>query len=490
MFSKAILTVKEMYHAESLSIENGVSGLTLMENAGKAVTNIITTRWQSRPITVLCGPGNNGGDGFVIARLLADIGWPVKLALLGNINALTGDAATNARRWNKPVETLSLQTLDETEIVIDALFGVGLNRDLKGKVAEVIKAINMRSLTCIAIDIPSGVHGDSGKILGIAPKAKLTVTFFRPKPGHLLIPGRESCGELVVADIGIPEKVLKSIRPSIFYNDPKIWADRYPWPNTNSHKYQRGHAIIAGGDTVTGAARLAALAARRIGAGLVTIAAPTKSFAIYSAGLPGNLVKETPNAKAFTTYLNDPRSNAVLIGPGSGISLETHDKVLGALKLKKTCVLDADALTTFSDNSKLLFNSIQYATSCVLTPHEGEFQRLFNIDPIEDKLTRTRKAAEISSAVVLLKGPDTVITEPNGTTVINSTGTPFLATAGSGDVLAGMITGLLAQGANVFDATIISAWLHGIAAENFGPGVIAEDLIDEIPSILNSLMNK
>ncbi len=490
MFSKAILTVKEMYHADSLAIESGVSGLTLMENAGKAVADTIIARWQPRPITVLCGPGNNGGDGFVVARLLADIGWPVKLALLGDINALTGDAAISAKRWNKPVETLSLQALNETEIVVDALFGAGLNRGLEGETAEVIKAINMQSLTCIAIDIPSGVHGDSGKILGVTPKAELTVTFFRPKPGHLLMPGREFRGELIIADIGIPEKALKNIRPSIFYNDPEIWANRYPWPDTNSHKYQRGHAVIAGGETITGAARLAALAARRIGAGLVTIAAPTKSFAIYSAGLPGNLVKETPNANAFTAYLNDPRCNAVLIGPGSGISLETRDKVLGALKLKKSCILDADALTTFSNNSELLFNSIQCATSCVLTPHEGEFKRLFDISPTEDKLTRTRKAAETSGAVVLLKGADTIIAQPNGTTVINSTGTPFLATAGSGDVLAGMITGLIAQGANTLDAAAISTWLHGIAAENFGPGIIAEDLIDQMPAALNNLMNK
>ena len=239
-----------------------------------------------------------------------------------------------------------------------------------------------------------------------------------------------------------------------------------------------------------GAARLAALAARRIGAELVTIAAPPKSFAIYAAGDPGNLVTETPNTKTFTTYLNDPRRNVALIGPGIGISLETRDKVLGALMLKKSCVLDADALTTFSDEPEVLFDAIRCAASCILTPHDGEFQRLFDMNLAENKLARARRAAEVSGAIVLLKGADTVIAHPNGTTAINSTGTPFLATAGSGDVLAGIITGLLAQGADAFDSATTGAWLHGAAAEKFGPGMIAEDLLDVIPTILAKLMER
>ena len=490
MLTNAILTVKEMYRADSAAIESGTPSLTLMENAGKAITDAITARWQPCPVTVLCGPGNNGGDGFVVARLLANKGWPIKVALLGNIEALEGDVATNAKYWKNTVQALSMETLNDTEIVIDALFGSGLNRNLETPVSEVVEAINTRSLTCVAVDTPSGVHGDSGKILGIAPKAKLTVTFFRPKPGHLLMPSRDYCGELIVADIGIPEIVLEKIRPSIFYNGPEIWANCYPWPATNSHKYKRGHAIIAGGASMTGAARLAALAARRIGAGLVTIAAPPKSFAIYASGDPGNLVIETPDTKTFTAYLNDPRRNVVLIGPGTGVSLETRDKVLGTLMLKKSCVLDADALTSFIDEPEVLFDAIRYAASCVLTPHEGEFQRLFDMDLAEDKLTRARKAAEVSGAVVLLKGADTVIAHPNGTTAINSTGTPFLATAGSGDVLAGIITGLLAQGADAFNSATMGAWLHGAAAETFGPGMIAEDLLNVIPTVLAKLIQR
>ena len=489
MFTNAILSTQEMYRADALAIEGGTPGLTLMENAGKAIADAIAARWQPCPIIILCGPGNNGGDGFVVARLLDGQGWPVKLALLGEIGTLKGDAATNARRWKGTVEPLSLEALDGMDLVVDALFGAGLARPPEGVVAEVIEAINVRWLPCVAVDTPSGVHGDNGEVLGIAPNAELTVTFFRPKPGHLLMPGREYRGELVVADIDISGSVLDEIQPTTMLNGPELWAGRYPWPASDGHKYSRGHAVIAGGPVMTGAARFAATAARRTGAGLATIASPPEAFEIYAASDPGNLVAKTPDLAAFSACLNDLRRNTVLIGPGAGISEDTRDKVLAGLKAGKSCVLDADALTVFGDDPGTLFDAIG-GTPCVLTPHEGEFQRLFGGSLGDDKLSRARKGAEISDTIVLLKGADTVIAGPDGQVAINTTGTPFLATAGSGDVLAGMVTGLLAQGAPAFDAACAGAWLHGVAAEKIGPGLIAEDLLHAIPAVLADLMEQ
>lgn len=322
---------------------------------------------------------------------------------------------------------------------------------------------------------------------GVAVRADLTVTFFRPKPAHFLMPGREHCGEVAVVDIGIAGSVLDEIRPRTQFNDPASWGGRFPWPAAAGHKYSRGHAVIAGGAEMTGAARLAATAARRIGAGLAAIAAPPDAWAVYSAGPPGNIVAKVADSAAFRAFMEDPRRNAVLIGPGAGLGDDTREKALAALAAGKACVLDADALSVFGDDPATLFEAL--GSDCVLTPHEGEFSRLFDIDPALDKLERARVAAQVSGAVIVLKGADTVIAAPDGRAVINDTGTPFLATAGSGDVLAGMIVGLLAQGMTAFDAARAGVWLHGLAAENFGPGMIAEDIVDEIPDTLDQLMD-
>ncbi|MBT6096373.1 MAG: NAD(P)H-hydrate dehydratase [Rhodospirillaceae bacterium] len=487
VFSNAILSVDEMYRADAAAIAAGTPGLALMENAGSAITDAITDRWTPRPTAILCGPGNNGGDGFVVARLLTDRGWPVRLALLGDVSNLKGDAAANAERWSGDILPLNMDILSGAELVVDALFGAGLARAVDGVAADIINAVNAQWLPCVAVDTPSGIHGDSGQVLGTAPHAELTVTFFRPKPAHLLMPGRSMCGDLVVADIGIPDAVLEEIGPLTQFNGPEIWAGRFPWPAADGHKYGRGHAVIAGGDTMTGAARLAATAARRMGAGLVTIASSSAAFAIYAGSDPGNLVTEAANGEAFSAFLHDPRRNAVLIGPGAGIGEQTRAKVLAALSAEKACVLDADALTSFAGEPETLFAAINQP--CVLTPHEGEFQRLFGASDGEDKVSRARRAAQASGAVVLLKGADTVIAAPNGRVAINDTGTPFLATAGSGDVLAGMIVGLLAQGMDAIDAARAGAWLHGMAAEEFGPGLIAEDLVDMIPDVLAELLD-
>ncbi len=482
MLPNAILSVDEMYAADATAMAAGIPGLELMENAGWAIADAICARYEPSAVTVLCGPGNNGGDGFVVARLLAGRGWQVRLALLGEAAKLKGDAAVNAARWTGDVEPMTPAALDGADLVVDALFGAGLARDLDGVAAEVIEAVNARWLPCVAVDMPSGVHGDSGVIMGTAPHVDLTVTFFRPKPGHLLMPGRARLGELVVADIGIPDAVLEEIRPQTQRNGPEIWGGRFPWPAADGHKYARGHAVIAGGATMTGAGRLAATAARRMGAGLATIASPPDAFAIYAAGDAGNIVAVTEGADAFATLIDDPRKNAVLIGPGAGTGQETRDKVLAALSRNKRTVLDADAITSFTDMPDALFGAI--GSDTVLTPHEGEFARLFGEIGETGKIARARAAAETSGAVVLLKGADTVIAHPDGRATINDTGTPFLATAGSGDVLAGMVVGLMAQGMDGYDAARAAAWLHGRAAEMLGLGLIAEDLPGAIPAVL------
>ncbi len=479
----ALLTVAEMYRADRAAVAAGIPSLDLMEAAGGAVAAELVRRWQPCPVAVLCGPGNNGGDGFVIARHLARAGWPVRLALLGGRDALQGDAAVNAQRWSGAVEPADARCLDGVGMVVDALFGAGLGRPLDGAARELVHAIETRALPCIGVDVPSGVHGDSGAVLGAALHCRLTVTFFHRKPGHLLQPGRERCGEVVVADIGIPASVLDDIRPTTFANHPDLWRVQLPRPGTSDNKFRRGHAIVWGGSQMTGAARLAARAARRVGAGLVTIAAHPDVFAIYAADAPGNLVMPVVEAADFQDVLADERRNAVLVGPGAGVNEETRQRALAALEAGKSCVLDADALTVFQDDPRELFDAIH--GPCAMTPHEGEFARLFTVEG--DKPTRARAAAAESGAVILLKGADTTIAAPDGRVAINANAPPELATAGSGDVLAGLILGLLTQGMAPFEAACAAAWMHGAAAAAFGPGLIAEDLPEGLPAVLRAL---
>ncbi len=484
----ALLSVDEMTRADAAAVAAGVPGVELMEQAGRAVAEAIRARWQPDPLLVCCGPGNNGGDGFVVARLLSAAGWPVRLALLGERDRLKGDAAHHAERWPGEVLTLAPEVIGECRIVVDALFGAGLSRGLEGAARAVIEELAARALPVVAVDVPSGLAGDTGAVLGdVCPKAALTVTFFRKKPGHLLLPGRELCGDVVVADIGIPDSVLEAIAPETWENAPGLWLDGYPWRRPGDHKYRFGHALVLGGATMTGAARLAARAALRVGAGLVTVACPRAAMPIYALGMPSGITEPLDRAADFERLLEDPRHNAVLLGPGNGVTAETRDRVLATLGAGKAVVLDADALTVFQDRPDALFDAID--GRCVLTPHEGEFARLFP-DLAGDKLSRARLAAERSGAVVLLKGADTVIAAPSGKAVINANAPPELATAGAGDVLAGLITGLLAQGMEVFDSACAAAWLHGATATSIGRGMIAEDIPERLPETLRRLTQK
>ncbi len=478
----ALLTPDEMGRADRLAVAAGVPGAVLMENAGRAVADAVLGRWTPRPVMVLCGPGNNGGDGFVAARHLAAAGWPVRLLLLGARSALKGDAAQHAALWIGPVEPLAGMLPVDAALVIDALFGAGLSRDLDGVARAVLETAVARLVPIVAVDVPSGLDGATGRIRGYAPHAVLTVTFFRKKPGHLLFPGRMLCGETAVAEIGIPASVLAAVAPRSFENAPTLWLGEFPWPHTDGHKYRRGHAVVAGGAVMTGAARLAARAAARAGAGLVTVAAPHPVFPIYATALEGVIVQPIAGPADFATLLGDARRNAILVGPGIGAG-EASEFTRAALATRRSVVLDADVFAGFAGRAPALTTLIDGPT--LLTPHEGEFARLFASDG--DKLSNARAAARESGASILLKGPDTVIAAPDGWAAINANGPPELATAGSGDVLAGIALGLMAQGMKPHLAGAAAAWLHGAAGARFGPGLVAEDLIDTLPAILREL---
>jgi len=478
-----LYSLAQMREADARAIDAGVAGIDLMESAGRAVAEVIKDSFAPVKTIVLAGPGNNGGDGFVAARHLALAGWPVEVALLGESARLKGDAALARDRWQGRTKALDPSVLDAAGLVVDALFGAGLKRPVDGAAAAVLKKVNDSRLPIVAVDIPSGIDGDTGAPQGIAAKALITVTFHRAKPGHVLLPGRQHVGRLVVADIGIPEAVDQRLNIDLFANEPSLWSGQFPRGDASSHKYARGHALVLGGGMASsGAARLAAYAALRAGAGLVTALCPASALPVYAAALTAVMVRPfSERHGSFADELADPRRNAILLGPGSGVGDALSKKVIASLEAGKATVLDADALTSFEEVPERLFRSIQKNDHVLLTPHEGEFARLFDIDG--DKLFRARKAAVISGATVLLKGADTVVAHPEGRASILTDAPPTLATAGSGDVLAGIALGLMAQSMPTFDAASAAVWLHAEAAKAFGPGLIAEDLADQLPEV-------
>ncbi len=540
-----ILTCEEMTEADRRAEALGVPSLTLMENAGWAVANA-AEQMVSRGanVAILCGPGNNGGDGFVAARQLKRRGFTVHVFLLGSRDALKGDAAEMARRWGLPIWPASADALLDADLVIDAMFGAGLTRPLEGLSAELVEAINASGLKVLSVDVPSGLHGTTGAAEGSVVHATRTMTFFRKKPGHLLMPGRALCGDVVVADIGIPNEVLwpaefhtfveaqrnpppprregshailrdgALIGGSTYENHPSLWLPHVRWPRLDGHKYARGHAVVVSGPAFqSGASRLAARGALRMGAGLVTVVSPPSALPENAAHLTAIMLKPFGDARDLGEILEDKRKNAIAIGPGCGVGEETREQVMAALKSDAAVVLDADALTSFVENGNAPTETVNFGftgaaikhavipatlfaavhakpdRAVVLTPHEGEFARLFgNLAPLgSSKLDRARQAARMSGAIVVLKGPDTVIAAPDGRAAINANAPPWLATAGSGDVLAGFITGLLAQGMPAFEAASAAVWLHGECANALGIGLIAEDLPERLPEILDNL---
>jgi ADP-dependent NAD(P)H-hydrate dehydratase / NAD(P)H-hydrate epimerase len=450
--AREIITTAEMYAADRYAKAHGISVQALMENAGRAVADEVCRRWTPRPVAVLCGPGNNGGDGRVAARLLKERGFDVR------------DAPEGAA------------------LIVDALLGAGLSRPLEGAMRAAVEAVNALGVPVVAVDVPSGLHGDAARPLGeVCVRADLTVTFFRKKPAHVLMPGRALCGEVAVADIGIPDAALSE--PKLFENDPSLWT--FPWPDPAGHKYARGHCVVLSGPAhATGAARLAARGALRIGAGLVSVASPPEAVAVNAAQLTAIMVKPFTDLAAL---LADERLNAVVLGPGAGVGEDTRAFVRAALATKAAAVLDADALTSFRDDPAAMFALLR--EPCVLTPHEGEFERVFGnlLGESQNRVEAARTASRRAGCAVLLKGPDTVIAAPDGRAIVNTNAPPALATAGSGDVLAGFIGGLMAQRIDSYRAAAMAAWLHGEAAFRFGPGLIAEDLPEILPAVLRSL---
>ncbi|WP_034491348.1 bifunctional ADP-dependent NAD(P)H-hydrate dehydratase/NAD(P)H-hydrate epimerase [Afifella pfennigii] len=487
----ALLTPDEMGRADRAAIKGGICGIELMENAGRAVAHRAGEMCRfGGHVLVLAGPGNNGGDGFVAARLLAERGHPVRLALLGAPEKLVGDAALAASRWHGEVEPLRPDLDLEAELIVDALFGAGLARELRGEVAALVERVNACRVPVLAVDLPSGIDGRTGKVRGAAILAAESVTFFRAKPGHLLLPGRLHAGRLSVADIGIPDEVLRPLRIRLCRNAPPLWRDALPWPQPGGHKYSRGHAVVVSGPAhQAGAARLAARAALRIGAGLVSVAAAPEAVPVLASQLTAVMIKPAADAAALAELLSDTRLNAVLIGPGVGTGDATRAKVLACLESKAAVVLDADALTSFAAAPDRLFAAIaKRGAPAILTPHDGEFARLFpDLADNEDKVEKARLAAARSRAILLLKGADTVVAAPDGRASLSAADAPFLATAGTGDVLAGMAAGLAAQAMPAFEAASAAVWMHGEAARSFGPGLISEDLADLLPKVLAAL---
>ena len=513
-----LLSTTEMGQADRLAVAAGVPSLALMERAGAAVADAAGAMVGiGARILVLAGPGNNGGDGFVAARLLAEQGYRVRLALLGDRGALKGDVAHMAARWQSACETVTAVAIRDCDLIIDGLFGAGLSRAITGPAADAIAAVNGSDIPVLAIDVPSGLDGTTGAPTGPVITATRSVTFFRRKPGHVLLPGRRLCGEVGLVDIGIPSAVLDRIAPRTFANSPALWQTAWPALKPDAHKYARGHVIaVSGPAESTGAIRLGARGALRIGAGLVTIASPRAAFPVNATHLTAIMLTPFDVPEGLTGVLADIRRNAALIGPGCGVGPATARMAEIALASGAACVLDADALTSFAAvppgasvsvsgagasfgylpstgspapiTPDRLFDAIRAAPQrpAVLTPHDGEFQRLFGAVS-GSRLDRARSAAARSGAVVVLKGADTCIAAPDGRAAINENAPAWLATAGSGDVLAGFIVGLLAQGMAAFEAAAAAVWLHGACADRIGRGLIAENLPEVIPTVLQDL---
>ncbi|MGQ3674583.1 NAD(P)H-hydrate dehydratase [Xanthobacter sp. TB0139] len=490
-----LLNPEQMGRADRQAVAMGVPSLVLMERAGMAVADVAARMCSQAgaggKVMVLCGPGNNGGDGFVAARLLAARGFPVRLALLGARERLRGDAAENAALWRGPVEAPEALDLAGADVIIDAVFGAGLARDLEGGALSLVQRMEVCGRPIVAVDLPSGLDGATGEVRGAAAAATETVTFFRRKPGHLLEPGRSLCGRVHVADIGIPVAALDEVRPDSFVNQPAVWGAAFPLPQARGHKYDRGHVVVASGGAWTcGAARLAARGALRAGAGLVTVACPQEALPLHAASYAAIMLRPMEDAGGLAHLLNDSRLGTVLLGPGLGVGEETRRKVQVAAS-GRHLILDADALTSYAGAAVDLAALAQEMKALVITPHDGEFARLFHDMPqvleAPGKLARARAAAAFLGGVVVLKGADTVVAAPDGRAGVAENAPPFLASAGAGDVLAGMVAGLLSQHMPPFEAAMAAVWAHGEAARTAGPGLIADDLPEALRVVYRRL---
>lgn len=501
--SNELLSPAEMAEADRLAIvARPLDGFGLMRRAGEAVAAVVLARYpQARRVHVLCGPGNNGGDGYVVARILRDSAVDVPVWSSGPPRA-GSDAALAASQCPVEPRPLAAFVAETGSIVVDALYGAGLSKQLAGDAAKAVDYATELNLPVVAVDLPSGVSGASGEVLGRAFRAEVTVTFARKKPGHLLLPGREMCGEVVLADIGIGDETIAQLGPRTFENLPALWLRHVPVPAVDAHKYKRGHVgVFSGGPSATGAARLSALAAARSGAGAVTVLSPANAMQVNAAHLTSIMLRKADTITDMHDFIGERRPSAFVLGPGFGVGEKARDFALAVLSAGRQgaaggidgLVLDADGITSFRDAPNVLFETDRRpnAPALVLTPHEGEFARLFPdvaADKTLSKLAKARAAAERANAVIIYKGADTVIAAPDGRAAINCNGAPWLATAGSGDVLAGIVAGFLAQAMPAFEAACAAVWIHAEAGSRFGPGLIAEDLPLALVPVLRELV--
>lgn len=476
---REIMTVAEMTAADRAAAESGAPTTVLMERAGRAVADAIRERYERCATVVWCGPGDNGGDGYVVARHLRRRGWPVRVETLGP--PVSPAAQWAASRWKGETGPLASEP-GSAGLFVDCLFGAGLSRPLEGE-ADRLARVMPGVARVVAVDVPSGIVGDTGRPLGErALKAELTVTFHRRKPAHVLADGRAACGDVVVADIGLEDTGQRRL----FENTPDLWGGRFPWPATDAHKHARGRLMVVSGEAwSTGAARLAARAGLRVGAGVVTVLSPPNALAVNAAHLEAVML--APFESEFDLQTRAEKADAVVVGPAAGVGDATTRHVFALARTGAALVVDADALTSFASDLQALFSALD--RDDVLTPHPGEFERIFPglLAASPERITAAREAARRAGAVVLLKGPDTVVAAPDGRAAVSLNGTPWLATAGSGDVLAGFIAGLVAQGMESFEAACAGAWIHAEAGAAHGPGLIAEDLPGLAPSVLGKL---
>jgi NAD(P)H-hydrate epimerase len=486
--SYEILSNEQMANADRITMDSGIDGFGLMQNAGNSASSIILERYKPCKVMIMCGPGNNGGDGFVIAQRLLENGFTVDVASLIKIENYKGDALLAAKQYKGEIFNFSDLEIKNYDLVVDALFGTGFSKELDKELQNIFIKIKQASIPVVAIDIPSGVNGSTGEASNNCCNADLTITFCRKKIGHVLMPGMEKCGEIIICDIGIPDASVQKAGYSLIENNPLIWQEYFKPKQRSDNKYNYGHCVIFGGSKLTGAARLAARSAMRIGSGLCSISCNKDASIIYRTAEPHVMINDWDHCSEFIDFIDDPKKNAVLIGPGAGVDL--GDDLVNVIK--KTCrlenkkvVLDADALTVFQNKEEELYQFLH--KDCILTPHDGEFSRIFPDLINKNKIEKAIMAAKLSGANILLKGADTIIAEPEGRIVVNNNGTADLATGGSGDILAGLIIGLLAQRIPAFEASCLAAYIHGRAAQIIGHGLVATDIPDKIPEILSEM---
>lgn len=483
--SPVLVLPSEMAEIDKRAVGSGIDGYRLMSAAGHAIAAaVLRLQPGAKRVAILCGPGNNGGDGYVVARVLRECGVAIGVFSLVDQRSLKGDALTAREDLGGIVEPLEDYRPCSGDVIVDALFGAGLSRRVPAIVDTLAQVAAARRIPIIAVDLPSGIDGRTGRVLGAAFRASHTVTFVCRKPGHVLMPGRTFCGTIEVIDLGIPARVVASVASrSLQENGPHIWHGHTRPADFSGHKFTRGHlTVFSGGALSSGAARLSAAAGLKAGAGLVTIAAPEEALATNAAHLTSIMLHRIDEQEDLADWLSDNRHATFVLGPGFGDLVKARHYV-GMLRDRKV-VLDADGITAFRDSPESLFPIFtDGGTRLVMTPHEGEFSRLFP-DLVSDdnlsKVERAREAARRSHAVIVYKGADTVVAAPDGRAVINTNAPPWLATAGSGDTLAGIIGAHLAQGMPAFEAAAAGVWRHGRAGQKLGEGLTADHLADAL----------